>query len=252
MRRLPFGGKATFVYEGGALRTTSLTYGGTTYTPGDAAADQEVRDGLASNRWVGWKKAEVSLIASLLAETNLVLHVKLVHLELAAAFQAVALKAFTAEPDHPFRRLLDPFIHRSIQVTNPNLDLLFDPTQKAAQFTLAPLLLDEQLKLLTDNIRDHPVGIKGLHMREWAAERGMGSFSAANATAAAGELAPDATGSGGRRRHEALRRADQEEIGRRRHRGDARQRSQLPLYPRPLRCRPTLHARAPRLVTPRR
>ena len=181
----PLGGKATFVYEGGALRTTSLTYGGTTYTPGDAAADQEVRDGLASNKWVGWKKAEVSLIASLLAETNLVLHVKLVHLELAAAFQAVALKAFTAEPDHPFRRLLDPFIHRSIQVTNPNLDLLFDPTQKAAQFTLAPLLLDEQLKLLTDNIRDHPVGIKGLHMREWAAERGMGSFSAANATAAA-------------------------------------------------------------------
>ena len=55
----------------------------------------------------GWKKAEVSLIASLLAETNLVLHVKLVHLELAAAFQAVALKAFTAELDHPFRRLLD-------------------------------------------------------------------------------------------------------------------------------------------------
>ena len=95
----------------------------------------------------------------------------------------MTLHAFAADPTHPFRRLLDPFIHRSIQVTNPNLDLLFDPTQKAAQFTLAPLLLDEQLKLLTDNIRDHPVGIKGLHMREWAAERGMGSFSAANATA---------------------------------------------------------------------
>jgi len=117
------------------------------------------------------------VIASPLAKTNLVTHVKQVHLELAAGFQAVTLSAFAAQPTHPWRRLLDPFIHRSIQVTNPNLDLLFEPTQAAGQFTLAPLPVAEQLRLLKENAERRPASIKLLHMDEYATARNMGAFS---------------------------------------------------------------------------
>ena len=49
------GGKATFVEQGSGLRTASLEYDGVTYTPGEAAADRVVTDGLAAGRWAGWK-----------------------------------------------------------------------------------------------------------------------------------------------------------------------------------------------------
>ena len=70
--------------------------------------------------------AEKAIIASLLSMTNLVMHVKDLHLEIAAAFQATTFDAFTEDPTHPIRRLLDPFIHRSVQATNDNFKLLLE------------------------------------------------------------------------------------------------------------------------------
>jgi len=87
------GGAAIFRAYGNTLRTVSISYGGNTWTPGDAQQDAEVALGLADNKWVGWKRAEKLLLASLLAQTNLVLHVTLVHLELAAVFQVNPTKA---------------------------------------------------------------------------------------------------------------------------------------------------------------
>jgi len=171
------GGRATFVAHGPTLRTTSIEYGGVSYVPGSAEDDRVVKEGLAAGKWSGWKLAEKAILSSLLAQTNLVLHVTLIHLELASVFQAVALSAFTSEPTHPWRRLLDPFTHRSIQVTNPNLDLLFAPEQRAGTFTLAPLPVAEQLRLIRDNSAAHPASIKSLHMEEFAASRQMGRFS---------------------------------------------------------------------------
>lgn len=94
----------------------------------------------------------------------------------------MALHTFRAEPAHPWARLLAPFIHRSVQVTNPNLDLLF-ASPSAALHTLAPLPVSEQLRLLRDNSDARPASIKNLHMDTFAADRGMAQFSAApNAT----------------------------------------------------------------------
>ena len=45
---------------------------------------------------------------------------------------------------------MDPFIHRSVQATNDNFKLLFE--YRAAEFSLAPLGTDEQLKLIDDAI----------------------------------------------------------------------------------------------------
>jgi hypothetical protein len=95
----------------------------------------------------------------------------------------VALHTFRAEPSHPWSRLLAPFIHRSVQVTNQTLDLLF-ASPSAGMHTLAPLPVSEQLRLLKDNSAAQPASIKQLHMDTFAADRGMAPFSAApNATA---------------------------------------------------------------------
>jgi len=103
--------------------------------------------------------------------TNLVTHVKDLHLELAAAFQAVTVTAFAGEPEHPVRRLLDPFIHRSIQATNDNFKLLFE--YHAAVFSLAPLPAEEQLKLIDDAIRDSPISLDELDLKNFAAKRNI-------------------------------------------------------------------------------
>ena len=99
--------------------------------------DNQANKDFEQSKLSGWRFAEKKFIASLLSMTNLVLHVKDLHLELAAAFQAITFDAFSDKPDHPLRRLLDPFIHRSVQATNDNFALLFQ--YKAAEFSLAPL-----------------------------------------------------------------------------------------------------------------
>merc|ERR1719356_2124933 len=97
-----------------------LEYNGTVFT--DFTDTRTAEDFNISIR-SGWRMAEGAIIASLLSMTNLVMHVKDLHLELAAAFQAVTVDAFAGEPRHPVRRLLDPFISRSIQATNDNFKL---------------------------------------------------------------------------------------------------------------------------------
>ncbi|CAK0803229.1 unnamed protein product [Prorocentrum cordatum] len=91
------------------------------------------------------------------------------HLELAAAFQATTVDAFASDPSNPVRRLLDPFIHRSVQATNDNFRLLFD--YKAAEFSLAPLPYDEQLKLIDESIRERPLNLAHLDISESDRER---------------------------------------------------------------------------------
>jgi len=165
----PMGGSATFVEDQGRLRTTKLVYGGETYTEFDVP---EVEADYTKSTRSGWRFAEAAIISSLLAVTNLVTHVKDLHLELAAAFQAVTVTAFAAEPEHPVRRLLDPFIHRSIQATNDNFKLLFE--YHAAVFSLAPLPADEQLKLIDEAIRDSPISLDELDLKNFAAKRNIG------------------------------------------------------------------------------
>eukprot|EP00039_Didymoeca_costata_P031003 m.32650 g.32650 ORF g.32650 m.32650 type:complete len:694 (+) comp8434_c0_seq2:101-2182(+) len=177
----PLGGKATFRFDAtqdgqvykGRLVTETIEYDGKTYTVSDS--DQTVIDGLASGKWRGWKFAEKAIFASLLSQINLITHVKLIHLELAAAFQAVTVNAFTQATTHPLRRLLDQFTHRSIQATNANFDLLYH--HKAATFTLAPLNTTEQLKLMEDFMRDEPTYLHELDMSNYAAVRNMQTFS---------------------------------------------------------------------------
>ena len=60
------------------------------------------------------------------------------------------------------RRLLDPFIHRSVQATNDNFKLLFE--YRAAEFSLAPLGTDEQLKLIDDEINTNPLSLAAMDM----------------------------------------------------------------------------------------
>jgi hypothetical protein len=141
------GGMATFEYDQAKklMKTKTITWDGTDYEPDESDDNQANKDFLES-KLTGWRAAEKKFIASLLSMTNLVLHVKDLHLELAAAFQAVTFDAFSDKPDHPLRRLLDPFIHRSVQATNDNFALLFQ--YKAAEFSLAPLPYEEQLRLI--------------------------------------------------------------------------------------------------------
>jgi len=110
-------------------------------------------------------------IASLLSMTNLVLHVKDLHLELAAAFQATTVDAFADDINNPVRRLLDPFISRAVQATNDNFKMLFE--YKAAEFSLAPLSTDEQLRLIDDAIKKKPLVLANLDMEHYGADRGM-------------------------------------------------------------------------------
>ncbi|GMI14195.1 hypothetical protein TrVE_jg9331 [Triparma verrucosa] len=184
------GGKATFVFDNtygkyGRLRTTSITYGGVTYTEADFAEDakitnadgieETVKEAEADSRWIGWRFAEKCIMSSLLGQTNLILHVKGLHLELAAAFQGVTISAFKSNVQHPLRRLLDQFTHRSVQATNGNFDLLFE--HKAAEFSLAPLDYNQQLKMIDWYIKNKPLSMATLSMDKFAEERNMDQFS---------------------------------------------------------------------------
>ena len=187
----PLGGKATFVFDNskgtyGRLRTTSITFAGVIYTEADFAEDAQmynselekyetVKEAEADNRWIGWRFAEKCIMASLLGQTNLILHVKGLHLELAAAFQGVTIAAFKTNVKHPLRRLLDQFTHRSVQATNGNFDLLFE--HKAAEFSLAPLSYQEQLKMIDWYITNKPLSMATLSMDKFAEERNMDQFS---------------------------------------------------------------------------
>jgi len=165
----PLGGKAAFKQERGSLHMVRLEYNGSVYT---SFEDPQVAfDYQSKSKRSGWRLAEAALISSLLSMTNLVLHVKDLHLELAAAFQAVTVDAFATDPTHPLRRLLDPFIHRSVQATNDNFKLLFE--YNAAEFSLAPLPVDEQLRLIDDFIRDQPLNLAEMDMERFGDLRNM-------------------------------------------------------------------------------
>jgi len=162
------GGRASFVEDGGRLRTVKLTYGAISYTDFDVP---DVETNYVGSKRTGWRFAEASIIASLLSMTNLVMHVKDLHLELAAAFQAVTVDAFAGEPRHPVRRLLDPFISRSIQATNDNFKLLFN--YHAADFSLAPLGHEEQLRLIGDAVNTRPLILADMDMENFGKVRNI-------------------------------------------------------------------------------
>jgi len=188
------GGKATFKFdpskgEYGRLKTIKIEYD----NDGDGVkevfteehfADPEVMEAYADNRLIGWMYAEKCIMSSLLSQTNLILHVKGLHLELAAAFQGVTIKNFKTNVDHPLRRLLDQFTHRSVQATNGNFDLLFE--HKAAEFSLAPLPYDEQLRMIEWYIVNKPLSMATMSMDMFASERGMSKFSVKPPTGADG------------------------------------------------------------------
>jgi len=165
------GGKATFQLTGeGRLKTVRLEYLGSVYTDVHFRSPV-VRQAYQNNRLIGWRFAEKAIIASILSLTNLVIHVKDLHLELAAAFQAVTIDSFAHEVDHPVSRLLQPFVHRAIQATNDNFKLLFE--YKASEYSLAPLTNAEQLRLIGDFIADDPLKLSDLDMDMFAANRNM-------------------------------------------------------------------------------
>eukprot|EP00434_Breviolum_minutum_P021170 symbB.v1.2.018677.t1/scaffold1410.1/size216244/3 len=163
------GGKATFERDGPRLRTVMLEYNGSRYS--DFRIPQVDRAYEENNTRLGWRMAEGALIASLLSMTNLVLHVKDLHVEICTAFQAVTVDAFANRPKHPMRRLLDAFISRGVQATNDNLRLLYD--FHAAQFSLAPLPHDVQLKLIDDSIKQKPLNLAEMDMERYGQLRQM-------------------------------------------------------------------------------
>lgn len=165
------GGQATFKFDPEKARmvTTKLVYKGKEYVPRDD--DAEVNSAFKESRLVGWRFAEKAIIASLLAMTNLIMHVKDLHLELAAAFQAVTFDSFSDDPTHPIRRLLDPFIHRSVQATNENLKLLYK--YRAAEFSLAPLGSEVQLDLINEAIKERPISLAAMDMTLYGKVRQM-------------------------------------------------------------------------------
>jgi len=167
----PLGGKATFRNRGGTLHTVRLEYNDTVYTDSDFSNDDVTNDYEKQSKRSGWRLAEGAIIASLLSMTNLVVHVKDLHLELAATFQVVSVDSFATDPAHPVRRLLDPFISRSVQATNDNFKLLFD--YNAAEFSLAPLPVNEQLRLISDFIKEAPLNLAEMDMEHYGEIRGM-------------------------------------------------------------------------------
>jgi len=156
------GGAATFVQDKNILRLKSLTYEGQTYTDFD---DSSTAQAFKQSKRSGWRMAEGAFIATMLSETNLVMHVQKLHLEIAAAFNAITIDAFANEPKHPVRRLLDPYIHRSIQATNDNFKLLY--LYHAGDFSLAPMNDSEQLKLLDDSIKSNPMNLADMDMERY-------------------------------------------------------------------------------------
>lgn len=161
------GGQAVFALEDGKLKTTLLEYGGHTYTNfSDPRSDAD----FAKSKLSGWRFAEKAIIASLLAKTQLLTHIKLIHMELAPVLQAVT-SDLPASVGHHIKLLLEPFIQRSIQATNNNIKAWFE--FRAGEFGLAPLSMEEQSKLLSDVLSQHPSNLSDLDMENYAQVRGM-------------------------------------------------------------------------------
>jgi len=93
----------------------------------------------------------------------------------------VTVDAFAKFPDHPIRRLLEPFLSRSIQASQTNLRLWFQ--FRAGEFALAPLPVEEQLRLVHESVRLEPLNLANLDMERFAALRGMEKFTGDFATA---------------------------------------------------------------------
>lgn len=164
----PLGGKARFTQVGSRLKTVELEYNNTKWADFD---DELSESDFAKSKLSGWRFAEKAIIASLVAMTNLVTHVQTLHLEIAATFQAVTVDSFAPHPEHPVRRLLDPFISRSVQATNDNFKLLYE--YKAAEFSLAPLPYEEQLRLIDESITTNPLNMAEMDMENYGKARGM-------------------------------------------------------------------------------
>lgn len=167
------GGRALFEERDGRLATVSLKYDGKTFTSFD---DEQSEADYKRSKLSGWHFAEKAIIASLLVKTELLVHVKQIHLEIAPVLQAVTVDAFADNLSHPLRRMLEPFVSRGIQATASNLQLWFQ--MRAGEFGLAPLAMEEQLKLLHDSFENEPLNLAELDMDRFAEVRGMKRFTA--------------------------------------------------------------------------
>ncbi|CAJ1396769.1 unnamed protein product [Effrenium voratum] len=167
----PLGGKAVFSVEGAKLKTVRLEYNGTVYdTSQDPLADAVFERSVLKGRLF----AEKAIIASLLAKTQLLVHVRTIHMELAPTLQAVTLRALKGFKQHPLRQFLEPFITRNIQATNNNLKLWFE--FRAAEFGLAPLSVEEQMKLIAADSEKAPLNLADMDMEHLAEVRGWAAL----------------------------------------------------------------------------
>ena len=121
-RYAKLGGKATFVWDQGdegfakqgekarlpRMRTASLDYGGKSYVPKDD--DAEVNEAYAKSTLVGWRFAEKAIIASLLSMTNLVMHVKDLHLEVRKEEGRMYKPILVHVMSKTFHSILPPFV----------------------------------------------------------------------------------------------------------------------------------------------
>ncbi|CAL1138925.1 unnamed protein product [Cladocopium goreaui] len=136
----PLGGKATFQWKDGKLTTVQLQYKGKTYDAVNKAEPAETTQ-FQHSVLEGWNFAEKAIIASLLAKTQLLIHVKTIHMELAPTLQAVTIDSLKGFKEHPLRQFLEPFTTRNIQATNNNLKIWFE--FRGAEFGLAPLSVED-------------------------------------------------------------------------------------------------------------
>jgi hypothetical protein len=90
---------------------------------------------------------------------------------MSAALHAVTVDMFTNHTTHAVRRLIDPYIHRGVQSTNDNFKLLF--VRGAAQWSLAPLSTDEQMHLIDDAVREHPLRLSTLDMENYGFDHNL-------------------------------------------------------------------------------
>lgn len=165
----PLGGKATFQWKDGKLTTVQLQYRGKTYDAVNKADPAETAK-FQQSALEGWTFAEKAIIASLLAKTQLLIHVKTIHMELAPTLQAVTIDSLKGFKEHPLRQFLEPFTTRNIQAANNNLKIWFE--FRGAEFGLAPLSVEEQLKLIADHMASVPLNLAELDMQRFAKVRG--------------------------------------------------------------------------------
>lgn len=167
------GGRAFFQEGQGRLVTVRIEYGGRVFSDFDDAESD--RDWTDQSTRSGWRFAQAAVIATLMAKTQLLVHIRAIHFELAPALQAVTVDAFVRSPEHPLRRLLEPFISRGVQAAQYNLKLWFQ--YRAGEFGLAPLTIEEQLRLLQEATHAAPLNLADLDMERYAKARGMERFT---------------------------------------------------------------------------